>query len=550
MSSRLVSDPLKEADEQRQINPWSDIEKCIFLDRFLQHPKDFRKIASFLKNKSVHDCISFYYDSKQSVPYKRALKEHFKRKKRRGDSVRWEATIQAAISVGATVRMGISSEKPLIFDLPHDDMTFNTRLFHPMGSEICDVISGSGSPLFEVSISQHVKKPTHKRKASSNPGDLFTLDSSERKFLRSLSDTVGKSGSSSDLELEKVRRTSSSPSVHDSMKVNEKSEVVKKTSQKWSNEEKAKFHEVFDAIGKKWKILSEAIGTKTAVQVKSFYQENKKLINKKKSGAKTKLNISLTEDAEVSSSNVIKEPKSNKTTQSQSAEPTEPRKVKHGFMPESIPVLQEQHEVVYPRLHSQSSQGQSENWIHHDNQQRQFALAIEQHRQQQLAEQQQQLLNQLSQSQHQQILEFQLQQQQEEQQRRLNEHHRHLQQQHIQFQNLLNQGQSDFGRGHQQSMMSNLNIPSWVAAQVAQAAIRQQDVRQHQSLQEYIEGGGNLQNVVLALQQASQNNYPMHLGSTSNTENDESQRQHAGDLSLLAQMAASLNRNNQDSRNL
>ena len=64
--STKVFDPMTFEEERSHINPWSDIEKCIFLDRFLQHPKDFKKIASFLKNKSTRDCVAFYYDSKQS----------------------------------------------------------------------------------------------------------------------------------------------------------------------------------------------------------------------------------------------------------------------------------------------------------------------------------------------------------------------------------------------------------------------------------------------------------------------------------------------------
>merc|ERR1712113_906393 len=109
----------------------------------------------------------------------------------RGDLVKWETTIQAAISVGATVDVGISSEKPLIFQLPRDDMTFKTRHFHPMGREIFDVVSGEKSPFIEVSSTHEVKRSGQKRKSCAI-GNLFILDSSKRKFLRSFSDQAGK----------------------------------------------------------------------------------------------------------------------------------------------------------------------------------------------------------------------------------------------------------------------------------------------------------------------------------------------------------------------
>jgi len=62
ISSKRIYDPARDVDETRYLSTWIDMEKCISLYRFLQHPKDFRKIASFLRNKTVKDCISFYYD--------------------------------------------------------------------------------------------------------------------------------------------------------------------------------------------------------------------------------------------------------------------------------------------------------------------------------------------------------------------------------------------------------------------------------------------------------------------------------------------------------
>jgi len=62
--------------ELRWHNPWTDVEKCIFLDRFMQYPKNFRKIATYLKNKTTQDVIQFYYDSKKSINYKALIKEN------------------------------------------------------------------------------------------------------------------------------------------------------------------------------------------------------------------------------------------------------------------------------------------------------------------------------------------------------------------------------------------------------------------------------------------------------------------------------------------
>ena len=506
---------MEEAKEQRLINPWSDMEKCIFLDRFLQHPKDFRKIASFLKNKTVHDCISFYYDSKQTIPYKRALKEHLKRKKRRGDTVKWDATIQAAMSVGATVQVGISTEKPLIFDLPRDDMTFDTYHFHPLKREVFDVVCGDYSPFIEVAEEMtkpaEVKKPSHKRKFSA-VGNLFILDPSKRKFLRSTSETIGMispTPSDGDNDSQKARRGSNN-SANDGNN-NAKNESVKKIiPHKWSAEEKVRFHEAVEKYGKKWNLLSDAIGTKSIMQVKNFYYEHKRQMNKKAS-LNAKLNTILSEEPQQppsrESPQIVEGKDGTEINKSVSmTDNSESDKVVHGFTQENMIGLQERKGDT-AELHGNLQNLRPDQW---NDQQRQLALAIERHRQQQLAERQQQLL------------EFQRQHEQERA-RQLNQ---------LQMQNILSHHQN------QQQIMSNLNsIPSWVAAQqIAQAAMHHEVTRQQRSFHDYLDGGSSLQNVAYALRQQQQNNLQLGMNSNNN-ENDGSQRQQTNNLNILAQMA-------------
>jgi len=126
---RSIGNPMEEEVKQKFKNPWSDVEKCIFLDRWLQYPKNFRKIATFLSNKNTADCVRYYYDSKKSIPYKRALKEHWtRRKKRLGES--WNYTREAVQSVGAVIVNNDEDEQPK-FLLPTDDNSFSTINLHP-----------------------------------------------------------------------------------------------------------------------------------------------------------------------------------------------------------------------------------------------------------------------------------------------------------------------------------------------------------------------------------------------------------------------------------
>lgn len=174
---------MREAKTEASRSVWTDMEKCIFLDRFLQFPKDFRKIASFLRNKTTKDCVAFYYNSKQTVPYKGALKEHIMRRKRKGDYQVWDATIQAAISVGATVTAGSGEDKPVVFSLPTTDRTYKTRWLHPLKRRVLDLMPIPSSADMDVDSETRSEEAKWKsRKRGRDP--IFSLDEEQTKFLR------------------------------------------------------------------------------------------------------------------------------------------------------------------------------------------------------------------------------------------------------------------------------------------------------------------------------------------------------------------------------
>ena len=57
----FVEDPVAAHNKYRKRLVWTDTEKQIFLDKYRLHPREFRKIAAGLPNKSVKDVIEFYY---------------------------------------------------------------------------------------------------------------------------------------------------------------------------------------------------------------------------------------------------------------------------------------------------------------------------------------------------------------------------------------------------------------------------------------------------------------------------------------------------------
>ncbi|CAI5706345.1 unnamed protein product [Peronospora farinosa] len=103
MADGLVTDwKLKERAEMK-VNPWNDLEKCIYVDKFLQFPKNFPQISLFLSNKTTGDVIAFYYRTKKVADYKALLREQQLRRRGAGSKNTWSCwnlSACAAICLG------------------------------------------------------------------------------------------------------------------------------------------------------------------------------------------------------------------------------------------------------------------------------------------------------------------------------------------------------------------------------------------------------------------------------------------------------------------
>eukprot|EP00980_Cylindrotheca_fusiformis_P021490 scaffold8353_cov138-Cylindrotheca_fusiformis.AAC.21 len=278
-TAHKIDDPIAEEQQAASSNIWTDMEKCIFLDRFLQFPKDFRRIATFLRNKTTKDCIGFYYDSKQAVPYKGALKEHMMRRKRKGDYQIWDSSIQAAISVGASVTAGSSEEKPVTISLPLSDRTYYTRMLHPLKREVLDAmrIGTSLDDFDEEDLQIDEAKPKSKKR---NRDPLFSLGKEHTKFLR-MSSQESMAG------IKVVARDEPNESKDVSRSVDSEAGPTpssRKAPQKWTAAEKRIFVETLEEHGRDWARLSKAVGTKSISQIKNYYYDYKKQSGKYRGG--------------------------------------------------------------------------------------------------------------------------------------------------------------------------------------------------------------------------------------------------------------------------
>lgn len=77
-----VEDIISEYKGYQILNTWTDEEKEIFRDNYLQNPKNFGLIATVTTRKNVANCVQYYYMSKKSENYKQLLKRQQKRRTR------------------------------------------------------------------------------------------------------------------------------------------------------------------------------------------------------------------------------------------------------------------------------------------------------------------------------------------------------------------------------------------------------------------------------------------------------------------------------------
>lgn len=70
-----IEDFTAEYKERQLLNVWTKTEREVFKEKYLQHPKNFGVIASYLERKSVCDCVQYYYLSKKTENYKQLLRK-------------------------------------------------------------------------------------------------------------------------------------------------------------------------------------------------------------------------------------------------------------------------------------------------------------------------------------------------------------------------------------------------------------------------------------------------------------------------------------------
>ena len=66
----FVSDPLLEHNRFKDRVSWTESDKKLFIEKYAQHPRDFKKIANSIPSKTVKDVVEYYYINRKRLDLK------------------------------------------------------------------------------------------------------------------------------------------------------------------------------------------------------------------------------------------------------------------------------------------------------------------------------------------------------------------------------------------------------------------------------------------------------------------------------------------------
>ncbi|XP_019461170.1 PREDICTED: uncharacterized protein LOC109360607 isoform X2 [Lupinus angustifolius] len=280
-SNGLVEDPLAVERERAMINPWTSKETEVFLEKFENYGKDFRKIASFLDHKTTADCVKFYYKNHKSDCFKKIKKrdcgklgKSFSAKTNLMESdKRWNCKMNAA-------SLDILSAASMMVDSIAGNQKMHSRglLLRGLGrmkaSRIKESIAERSSG-FDFLQDERVTVA-----ADVLAGICGSLSSEAISSCTSSVDPLEGNKNVKCLELSPLCQQPEIPDVtqdiDDGTFSDESGEEMDPTD--WTDEEKAVFLQAVSSFGKDFAMIAQCVGTRSQDQCKVFFSKARKCL--------------------------------------------------------------------------------------------------------------------------------------------------------------------------------------------------------------------------------------------------------------------------------
>jgi hypothetical protein len=250
---------------------WTEEEKKIFMQKFAQYPKNCKKIATFLSNKTTYDCVNFYYNNKfkpEFVALREKLKRFTKKLYDEGPGTRNKNSIMEPDAIIREQEGGRQRTKPR----RTNNSTADEDWTEADTTSFISLLEKHGRN-FNL-ISQYMKG-----KSSAQCQKFFNLNK-KRLELDSYIPTYKPNGPNKTTNRPNTRRNAVNNSTVDHLPAVEEaipasSKKTKKQVSIWTNKEKEIFLDLLLEVGRNWQKIAEHLPNKTENQIKNFFQNYK-----------------------------------------------------------------------------------------------------------------------------------------------------------------------------------------------------------------------------------------------------------------------------------
>eukprot|EP00474_Spongospora_subterranea_P009923 CRZ10381.1 hypothetical protein [Spongospora subterranea] len=287
----IVEDPRAQDQLRKLINPWSEHEKTIFKKKYSKFPKNFVKIASFLSNKTIGDCVSYYYSSKTIINYKNLVRKYRKSLlSRKGidvgsASIDPEDTSIIDAADAPALPSDKKSEKPA--SLPRELLKLAEDLSRNNLEVQASRSRGKRRRADEVEASDATEAKSYDAARSKS------IAASDKSVSRNTSLRDGNDSASTSVDVDK---TGAIAPINPSSKKRRAS-----ASSSWDLREKKVFLEALLKYGKDFEAIGDTVQSKSAEKCKNYFNNNKNRLNLDRVLEKREKNATKSNDGDVES---------------------------------------------------------------------------------------------------------------------------------------------------------------------------------------------------------------------------------------------------------
>ncbi|KAL2650814.1 hypothetical protein R1flu_018942 [Riccia fluitans] len=266
----LVEDPVFLEQERKTINPWTQEEKALFIEKFALYNKNFSQIASYLPHKTTADCVEFYYRNQKSEEFEKIKRRRQQLKKRRDYSL--PASRECVKAPRASSHKVEKARAVITYDSGNLDQVMGKSVYdkeiRPVSTELKEIKVISASDASAASISPYglsVGSPSTSKSFREKLPSVVKVGSA---FIPPLSKVV----SVEDHADRKGMMKTSPVVVHDVDIVVENED----TDSHWTDVERDNFLEAVSNYGRDFKMISEQVASKTLAQCKTYFSKTRK----------------------------------------------------------------------------------------------------------------------------------------------------------------------------------------------------------------------------------------------------------------------------------